>query len=109
MLLTLSDVLDVPLRERNFLLLAARYAPVYRETSLDALAAPMPLTERNVCAGPCKATLQDLSATKKDRPGIDAEFAKPSMAPASDPNRGPLERERAAADFINALDRCDLY
>lgn len=35
MLLTLSNVLDVPFRERNFLLLAAGYAPVYGETSLD--------------------------------------------------------------------------
>src|SRR6202035_2051700 len=35
MLLMLSNVLDVPLRERNFLLLAAGYAPVYGETSLD--------------------------------------------------------------------------
>src|SRR5882672_10613784 len=35
MLLTLSNVLDIPLRERNFLLLAAGYAPIYRETSLD--------------------------------------------------------------------------
>ena len=35
MLLTLSNVLDVPLRERNLLLLAAGFAPVYRETSLD--------------------------------------------------------------------------
>ncbi|MGH7860136.1 MAG: transcriptional regulator, partial [Candidatus Binatia bacterium] len=35
MLLTLSTVLDVPLRERNFLLLAAGYAPLYGETSLD--------------------------------------------------------------------------
>ena len=35
MLLTLSNVLDVPLRERNILLLAAGYAPIYRETSLD--------------------------------------------------------------------------
>lgn len=35
MLLTLSTVLDVPLRERNLLLLAAGYAPVYGETSLD--------------------------------------------------------------------------
>ena len=35
MLLTLSNVLDVPLRERNLLLLAAGYAPVYRESSLD--------------------------------------------------------------------------
>src|SRR5262244_1372377 len=29
MLLTLSNVLDVPLRERNLLLLAAGYAPIY--------------------------------------------------------------------------------
>jgi transcriptional regulator with XRE-family HTH domain len=35
MLLMLSNVLDVPLRERNFLLLAAGYAPIYGETSLD--------------------------------------------------------------------------
>src|SRR5437899_8858375 len=35
MLLTLANVLDVPLRERNLLLLAAGYAPVYGETSLD--------------------------------------------------------------------------
>src|SRR5947209_3950447 len=35
MLLALSHALDVPLRERNVLLLAAGYAPVYRETSLD--------------------------------------------------------------------------
>ena len=35
MLLTLSNVLDVPLRERNFLLLAAGFAPIYGETGLD--------------------------------------------------------------------------
>ncbi len=35
MLLTLSNVLDVPLRERNFLLFAAGYAPIYGETSMD--------------------------------------------------------------------------
>jgi transcriptional regulator with XRE-family HTH domain len=35
MLLALANVLDVPLRERNFLLLAAGYAPIYGETSLD--------------------------------------------------------------------------
>ncbi len=35
MLLMLSNVLDIPMRERNFLLLAAGYAPVYGETSLD--------------------------------------------------------------------------
>ena len=35
MLLMLANVLDIPLRERNFLLLATGYAPVYGETSLD--------------------------------------------------------------------------
>jgi transcriptional regulator with XRE-family HTH domain len=36
MVLHLADNLDVPLRERNRLLLAGGYAPVYGETSLDA-------------------------------------------------------------------------
>ncbi|HZA41970.1 MAG TPA: helix-turn-helix transcriptional regulator [Actinomycetota bacterium] len=35
MVLTLARALDVPLRERNELLLAAGYAPIYRETGLD--------------------------------------------------------------------------
>ncbi|HEV7731205.1 MAG TPA: helix-turn-helix transcriptional regulator [Candidatus Binatia bacterium] len=35
MLLTLSSVLDVPLRERNVLLEAAGFAPCFRETRLD--------------------------------------------------------------------------
>jgi transcriptional regulator with XRE-family HTH domain len=36
MVLRLADALEVPLRERNTLLLAAGYAPVYRETALGA-------------------------------------------------------------------------
>jgi len=36
MVLLLSDALDVPLRERNVLLVAAGYAPTYRETELLA-------------------------------------------------------------------------
>ena len=36
MVLRLTEQLDVPLRERNHLLLAAGYAPVYSETALDA-------------------------------------------------------------------------
>jgi transcriptional regulator with XRE-family HTH domain len=36
MVLTLATALNVPLREQNALLLAAGYAPVYRETRLDA-------------------------------------------------------------------------
>jgi hypothetical protein len=36
MVLTLSRVLDLPLRERNTLLLAAGFAPMYKETTLEA-------------------------------------------------------------------------
>jgi len=36
MVLLLANVLDVPLRERNALLLAAGFAPVYAESKLDA-------------------------------------------------------------------------
>src|SRR5687768_11779903 len=36
MVLTLARALEVPLREQNALLLAAGYAPAYRETRLDA-------------------------------------------------------------------------
>jgi transcriptional regulator with XRE-family HTH domain len=36
MVLLLARVLDVPLRDRNDLLAAAGYAPIYRETRLDA-------------------------------------------------------------------------
>ena len=36
MVLRLSEALQVPLRERNTLLLAAGYAPLYRDTGLDA-------------------------------------------------------------------------
>jgi transcriptional regulator with XRE-family HTH domain len=36
MVVLLSQVLDVPLRGRNELLAVAGYAPIYRETALDA-------------------------------------------------------------------------
>src|SRR5262245_20683965 len=36
MLLSLADALDVPLRERNALLHAAGFAPLYAERALDA-------------------------------------------------------------------------
>lgn len=35
MVLTLARALDFPLRERNAMLAAAGYGPIYRETSLD--------------------------------------------------------------------------
>src|SRR5215813_8897014 len=36
LLLTLSEKLDIPLRERNVLLLASGYAPIYEESSWEA-------------------------------------------------------------------------
>src|SRR5262245_14373632 len=36
MVMLLASVLDVPLRERNALLLAAGFAPIYSEAGLDA-------------------------------------------------------------------------
>src|SRR5438046_7630192 len=36
MVLHLAEQLEVPLRERNHLLMAAGYAPVYSETALDS-------------------------------------------------------------------------
>lgn len=36
MVLRLAEVLNVPLRERNAILMAAGYAPLYRETGLGA-------------------------------------------------------------------------
>jgi transcriptional regulator with XRE-family HTH domain len=37
MVARLAELLEIPLRDRNALLLAAGFAPVYRETALDAL------------------------------------------------------------------------
>src|SRR3989454_12311083 len=36
MVLHLAEELEIPLRERNRLLVAAGFAPIYRETALDA-------------------------------------------------------------------------
>jgi len=42
----LAELLEVPLRERNALLLAAGFAPAYRETSIDALDAAKAAMDR---------------------------------------------------------------
>ncbi|WP_132126346.1 helix-turn-helix domain-containing protein [Actinocrispum wychmicini] len=52
MVLHLADELDVPLRDRNRLLLAAGYAPVYGESDLDAPEmAPVRAAVRKILAG----------------------------------------------------------
>lgn len=57
MVLTLAQALDVPLRERNQWLTAARYAPLYRETPLDAPA-----------LGPVRDALQLLLSATEPNP-----------------------------------------
>ncbi|UGT43953.1 helix-turn-helix transcriptional regulator [Nocardia yamanashiensis] len=52
MILHLSDELDIPLRERNRMLLAAGYAPVYTEPDLDTPAmAPVRSAIRQILTG----------------------------------------------------------
>jgi DNA-binding XRE family transcriptional regulator len=48
MVLRLSERLDIPLRERNALLVAAGYAPMYRERPLDD---PALASARSMCCG----------------------------------------------------------
>jgi transcriptional regulator with XRE-family HTH domain len=59
LLLTLARHLDVPLRDRNSLLLAAGYAPRYQETSIEA-----PVSQ------PVRAALERLLATHDPYPGV---------------------------------------
>ena len=59
LLLTLARHLDVPLRDRNSLLLAAGYAPRYHETSMDA-----PVSK------PVRASVERLLATHDPYPGV---------------------------------------
>lgn len=59
LLLTLARHLDVPLRDRNSLLLAAGYAPRYQETPMDA-----PVSQS------VRASLERLLATHDPYPGV---------------------------------------
>jgi len=62
MVLHLAEHLDVPLRERTQLLLAAGYPPAYRERALDSAAlAPVTSAVRQILTGhePCPAVLVD--------------------------------------------------
>jgi transcriptional regulator with XRE-family HTH domain len=75
MVLRLAEHLDLPLRERNRLLLAAGYAPIYAETALDAPEmATVRAAVRQILAGhePYPAVVVDRSWTLVD--------ANPSVA-----------------------------
>jgi transcriptional regulator with XRE-family HTH domain len=72
MILHLAEYLDIPLRERNRLLLAAGYAPVYAEPGLDTAAmAPVRAAVRRLLAGhePYPALAVDMHWTMVDANG----------------------------------------
>jgi transcriptional regulator with XRE-family HTH domain len=81
MVLHLADTLSVPLRERNALLMAAGYAPMFQESSLDA---------------------PQLAAV---RTAVDAILAKQEPYPAVVMNRGwdIVATNQAAARFFGML------
>jgi len=59
LLLHLAEHLDVPLRDRNGMLLAAGYAPVYKETSLD-----------DEAMGPVRAALDRILTSHQPYPAV---------------------------------------
>ncbi len=60
MVLKLSERLDVPLRERNLLLVAAGFAPVFSEAPLDApVMSPVREVLRAILQGPIPAVVVD--------------------------------------------------
>ncbi|GAB0107679.1 helix-turn-helix transcriptional regulator [Nocardia sp. JMUB6875] len=90
MLLHLSDELDIPLRERNRMLLAAGYAPVYAEPALDNPAMqPIRDTVRQILTGlePHPALAIDATWTMVDAnagialflPGVDPALLQPPV------------------------------
>ena len=94
LLLHLAEHLDVPLRERNTWLLAAGYAPVYRETPLDA--GPM---------APVRAALDKILASHEPFPAVIVDRTWDSVA-ANDPALRMLSEGVAAellAPPVNAL------
>src|SRR6188768_936574 len=64
MVLRLAEQLDVPLRERNSLLLAAGYAPVYAESGLDSV--PM---------APVRAAIRQLLTAHEPYPALVVDRA----------------------------------
>ena len=59
LLLHLAEHLDVPLRERNGMLLAAGYAPVYKQTALD-----------DAAMGPVRAALDKILTSHQPYPAV---------------------------------------
>jgi transcriptional regulator with XRE-family HTH domain len=115
LLLHLAEHLDVPLRERNALLLAAGYAPVYRETPLDAEAmAPVQRALDKVLAShePFPAVIVDRhwDIVSINRPGVDILTEGVSaelLAPPANALRISLHPEGLAPRIANLIEYSD--
>jgi transcriptional regulator with XRE-family HTH domain len=109
LLLHLADHLDVPLRERNALLLAAGYAPLYPERTLDDDAmAPVRDALDKVLAGhePFPAVVVDrhwnlLSANSPALTILSEGIAPELLAPPANALRATLHPEGLAPRIVN--------
>jgi transcriptional regulator with XRE-family HTH domain len=109
LVLHLADHLDVPLRERNALLLAAGYAPIYAETPLDAEEmAPVRAALDKILAGhaPFPAVIVDrrwdLVSANQPALGILADGVSPELlAPPVNALRVNLHPDGLASRIVN--------
>jgi len=108
MILHLAEQLDLPLRERNHLLLAAGYAPVYAETALDSpQMAPVRAAIRQVLTGhePYPAIVVDRGWTIVDANASVALFTagvRPELlTPPANSLRVSLHPDGMASRIVN--------
>ncbi len=108
MVLHLAEQLDVPLRERNGLLVAAGYAPVYAETALDApLMAAVRAAVRQVLTGhePYPAVVVDRRWTLVDANAgvalLTEGVAPELLAPPANALRVSLHPDGMAPRIVN--------
>jgi transcriptional regulator with XRE-family HTH domain len=94
MVLRLARALDVPIRERNQLLLAAGYAPLYRETGLDSAQAAQ-----------VRAALARMLAAHEPFPAVvmDRHWNVVTANSAADAFFGWLLGERKAGEPANVI------
>jgi transcriptional regulator with XRE-family HTH domain len=108
MILRLAEPLDVPLRERNQLLVAAGYAPVYPETALEAppMAAVRAAVRQVLTAHePYPAVVVDRAWTLVDANAsavlLTADVAPALLAPPANVLRASLHPHGLAPRIIN--------
>jgi len=109
LVLHLAEQLDVPLRERNALLLAAGYAPLYRETALEtAEMAPVRAAIEKLLAGhePFPALVVDrhwniVSANRPTQAILSSGVAPELIAPPVNALRVTLHPEGLAPQIVN--------